>query len=75
METTKQETVQRVIVVTRSGHGITAFGKTMSLRAWALKMGISPHTIYYRLKVGYPPATCCANVLVTSPLATMDSRT
>lgn len=46
---------QRVIIVTRTGQGITAFGQTMSLRAWAITVGLSPHTIYRRLKSGYPP--------------------
>lgn len=58
-----EQPTQRVIIVTRTGQGITAFGQTMSLRAWAFKMGISPHTIYYRLKVGYPP-----EVALTAPV-------
>lgn len=50
-----EQPTQRVIIVTRTGQGITAFGKTMSLRAWAQTVGLSPHTIYWRLKQGYPP--------------------
>lgn len=63
MEQTKQEIQQRVIIVTRTGQGITAFGKTMSLRAWSLTVGISPHTIYSRIKAGYPP-----EVALTAPV-------
>lgn len=51
----KTEQCRRVIVVTRTGQGITAFGQTMSLRAWSQTVGISPHTIYWRLKQGIPP--------------------
>lgn len=50
-----EQPTQRVIIVTRTGQGITAFGQTMSLRAWAATVGLSPHTIYWRLKQGYPP--------------------
>ena len=59
----EQPTQQRVIIVTRTGQGITAFGQTMSLRAWALTMGIAPATIYKRLKQGLP-----AEVAVWAPV-------
>lgn len=54
---------QRVIIVTRTGQGITAFGKTMSLRAWSITTGISPSTIHKRLKTGSPP-----EVAVSAPV-------
>jgi DNA gyrase inhibitor GyrI len=50
-----EQPTQRVIIVTRTGQGITAFGRTMSLRAWAQEMGLSPAAIHYRLKQGFPP--------------------
>lgn len=53
--TTSVNQSQRVIIVTRTGQGITAFGKTMSLRAWAQATGIAPTTIHSRLKQGLPP--------------------
>lgn len=50
----------RVIIVTRTGQGITAFGKTMSLSAWSLTTGIARSTIYKRLKSGCPPEVAVA---------------
>lgn len=58
-----EQPTQRVIIVTRTGQGITAFGQTMSLRAWSLVYGIAPTTIYKRLKEGLP-----AEVAVSAPV-------
>lgn len=55
--------MRQVTVITYSGQGITAFGKTMSLRAWSLTTGIARSTIYNRLRSGYPP-----EVAVTAPV-------
>lgn len=63
-----EQPTQRVIIVTRTGQGITAFGQTMSLRAWAQTTGIAPSTIHYRLKQGFPP-----EVAVSAPV--MGERT
>ncbi len=55
MEQRQIETGYRVIIVTRRGDGITAFGRTMSLRAWSQVTGLAPSTIYNRIKSGLSP--------------------